>query len=130
MRATMRSCLPSLIIFAWIMLAPGANLANAADSDSAPNVVFILADDLGWADIGYHDSDTITPNIDRLAAGGTRLEQHYVWPTCSPTRVALLTGREPSRFGVLEPLGDDGRLPPDTVTLAGALRSRGLNELS
>ncbi len=122
----MRSCLPKLIAFAWILLAMEADLARAANADSLPNVVFILADDLGWADIGYHNSDTLTPSIDHLAAGGTRLEQHYVWPTCSPTRVALLTGREPSRFGVLEALlTGNGHLPPDIVTLPGALRSRG-----
>jgi arylsulfatase A-like enzyme len=96
-----------------------------ADEEIAqPNILLILADDLGWADIGFHESDTLTPNIDRLANGGVRLEQHYVWPTCSPTRVALLTGREPSRFGVLTPLGDGG-LPPETVTLPASLRDCG-----
>ncbi len=132
MRMIMRNRWSQSIAFAKLVLALGAALANAvastanaADSDRPPSIVFILADDLGWADIGYHRSDTITPNIDRLAASGTRLEQHYVWPTCSPTRVALLTGREPSRFGVFSPLGDDGRLPPDTVTLATALHDRG-----
>ncbi|MCA9212442.1 MAG: sulfatase-like hydrolase/transferase [Planctomycetales bacterium] len=107
------------------LLVSHVALAAEAEQPRKPNVLFILADDLGWADIGYHDSGTSTPNIDRLAANGVKLEQHYVWPTCSPTRVALLTGREPSRFGVLTPLGDDGRIPADTVTLATALRSRG-----
>jgi len=113
------------IFMAILLILLAGRAALAAEADGGPNFLFILADDLGWADIGYHDSDTLTPNIDRLAAHGVRLEQHYVWPTCSPTRVALLTGREPSRFGVLTPLGDDGRLPPDTITLPGVLRSRG-----
>ena len=108
-----------------ILTALVGTMCHAQDSPPPPNVVFLLADDLGWADIGFHESDTVTPNIDQLAAGGVRLSQHYVWPTCSPTRVALLTGREPSRFGVLTPLADDGRLPPDTVTLPLALRDRG-----
>ncbi len=116
-------CLHVFLAILSTLLAAGA--VSAADSGGGPSILFLLADDLGWADVGYHDSDTLTPNLNRLAAGGARLEQHYVWPTCSPTRVALLTGREPSRFGVLTPLADDGRLPADTVTLAGALRSRG-----
>jgi arylsulfatase A-like enzyme len=89
-----------------------------------PNIVFIIADDLGWADIGYHGSEIETPNLDRLAKQGVRFEQHYVMPTCTPTRVGLMTGRYPSRYGVLSPaygkIFDD-----DTVTLAEALRKSG-----
>lgn len=106
----------------------GTSWATDVESAEAererPNILFLLADDLGWADVGFHDSDKLTPNIDRLAATGVRLEQHYVWPTCSPTRVALLTGREPSRFGVYTPLGDVG-IPATTMTLPAALRDSG-----
>jgi len=89
-----------------------------------PNILFIIADDLGWADIGYHGSEIQTPNLDRLAKQSVRFERHYVMPTCTPTRVGLMTGRYPSRYGVVSPaygkiFGDD------TVTLAGALRSCG-----
>ena len=90
------------------ILAPWGGAATTAEADGPeprPNIIVILADDLGWADIGYHDSDVRTPVLDRLAAEGVRLERHYVYPTCSPTRVALLSGRFPSRFGVLSPLG-------------------------
>lgn len=94
--------------------------SDAADTPARPNVIFILADDLGWADVGYHGSEIRTPNLDRLAAAGARLQRHYVYPTCSPTRVALLSGRFPSRFGVLIPLasttkmkGADARLPQE-----------------
>ena len=90
-----------------------------------PNMVFILADDLGWADIGYHDSDIRTPHLDKLAAEGTRLEQYYVYPTCSPTRVALLSGRYPSRFGVLAPLGATTKMRGDDALLAHSLRNLG-----
>ena len=65
-----------------------------------PNVVILLADDLGWADVGYHGSDIETPNIDALAAGGVRLERLYVSPICTPTRAALMTGRDSLRLGV------------------------------
>ena len=89
-----------------------------------PNIIFIIADDLGWADIGYHGSEIQTPNLDRLARQSVRFARHYVMPTCTPTRVGLITGRYPSRYGVLSPaygkIFDD-----DTVTLAGALRSCG-----
>jgi len=105
-----------------ILVAPLAAQPRAADR---PNIVFILADDLGWHDIGYHQSDVMTPHIDRLAAGGIRLNQHYVYPVCSPTRVGFLTGRGPSRFGVLTPLGDKKVLPHDLLTLPRGLQRAG-----
>ena len=58
-----------------------------------PNIVFVLADDYGWNDIGYHGSEIKTPNLDALAAGGVKLENYYVQPICSPTRSQLLSGR-------------------------------------
>ncbi|MCC5930172.1 MAG: arylsulfatase [Cyclobacteriaceae bacterium] len=68
-----------------------------------PNIIVILPDDLGWADVGYHGSEIKTPNIDKLAKTGKILQQQYVMPTCTPTRVALMTGKYPSRYGVLSP---------------------------
>ncbi len=65
-----------------------------------PNVVILLADDLGWADVGYHGSDIQTPNIDRLAKEGMRLERFYATPFCTPTRAALMTGKDPIKLGV------------------------------
>ena len=106
-------------------LAGGA-LTRAAMStaNKKPNIVFILADDMGWADIGYHGSLIQTPNLDRLARDGVRLEGHYVMPTCTPTRVGLMTGHYPSRYGVVSPaygkIFDD-----DTMTLPAVLRAGG-----
>ena len=57
-----------------------------------PNIIFILADDMGYNDIGYHNSDVISPSIDGLARNGITLEQNYVQPRCTPSRAALLTG--------------------------------------
>ena len=68
-----------------------------------PNILIILADDMGWADVGYHGSDVRTPNIDKLAKTGIMFQQHYVMPTCTPSRVSLMTGLYPSRYGVLGP---------------------------
>lgn len=101
--------------------------ATAADLPTRPNVVFVISDDQGWADMGYHGSDVLTPNLDRLAAGGVRLNQNYVYPTCSPTRAAVLSGRNPSRFRIYGPIAGRSThaLPTDIVTLPKALRERG-----
>ena len=85
----MKSC----IVLGVVPLLFAPTGALQAGSTSNPNIVVIVADDLGWADVGYHGSPIRTPNLDRLAAGGVRLEQHYVAPVCSPPRTALLTGR-------------------------------------
>ena len=77
-----------------------ASLVKQRTSKAPPNVVIILADDLGWADVGYHGSDIKTPNIDRLAKEGMRLERFYATPICTPTRSALMTGRDPIKLGV------------------------------
>ena len=65
-----------------------------------PNIVYIMSDDQGWKDVGFHGSDIRTPNIDRLAADGARLEQFYAQPMCTPSRAALMTGRYPHRYGL------------------------------
>src|SRR5262245_11673532 len=65
-----------------------------------PNIVFILADDLGGADVGWRGSAIKTPALDKLAAGGAKLDAFYVQPVCSPTRAALMTGRYPMRHGL------------------------------
>lgn len=73
------------------------------DTAKKPNIIVIIPDDLGWADVGYHGSEIKTPNIDKLAKTGMRLNQHYVMPTCTPTRVSLLTGKYASRYGITGP---------------------------
>ncbi|MFC1558377.1 sulfatase-like hydrolase/transferase [candidate division KSB1 bacterium] len=90
-----------------------------------PNVIIIVADDTGWNDVGYHGSEIKTPNIDRLARENVEFDQFYVYPVCSPTRACLLTGRPPSRHGIVSPLGDEPGLPKGTVTLAGLLGRNG-----
>src|SRR5215471_14131831 len=72
----------------------------AAKITGKPNILYIVADDLGWKDVGFHGSDIKTPNLDKLAAGGAKLEQFYVQPMCTPTRAALMTGRYPFRYGL------------------------------
>ena len=74
---------------------PAANFYRTSRSSrtTKPHIVFILADDYGWNDIGYHGSEIKTPNLDELAAGGVKLENYYVQPVCSPSRSQLLSGR-------------------------------------
>lgn len=95
-----------------------------ADQPPPPNFVFIMADDLGWADVAFHGGNTPTPNLDRLAREGLELTEHYVAPVCSPTRSALLTGRCWSRFNVTTP-SNALCLPWETVTVARALKQVG-----
>lgn len=94
-------------------------LASLSAADR-PNIVFIMADDLGWADVAFHHGNVPTPNLDRLAAEGVELTQHYVCPVCSPTRSALLSGRYATRFNVTNPQNERA-YRWDTVTLARAL---------
>lgn len=72
----------------------------AHPGDDAPNVVLVLLDDLGFAQLGCFGSDIPTPNIDRLAAGGLRYTNYHVTPLCSPTRASLLTGRNHHEVGM------------------------------
>lgn len=91
---TLHRTLTLVAAFACAALTP----AGAAEK---PNILYIVADDLGWKDVGFHGAiDIKTPNLDRLAAAGVRLEQFYVQPMCTPTRAALMTGRYPLRYGL------------------------------
>ena len=87
-----------------------------------------MADDLGWGDVGFHGSICRTPNIDRLARFGVELDQFYVCPQCSPTRLSLLTGRYSSRFGV-NAATNNPTMPLGTPTLASVLKDCGYKTL-
>lgn len=93
-----------------------------------PNIVILVADDLGWNDVGYRGSDIKTPCIDALAGEGIELDRFYVSPVCSPTRAGLLTGRYPQRYGFskysIKPWSDFG-LSPDEECLPQLLDKAG-----
>ncbi len=110
------------LLLLGLLLIPFGSLCAA--EASPPNIVFIIADDLGWADVAFHGGNAPTPHLDRLAKEGLELHQHYVAPVCSPTRAGLLTGRCWSRFGITTPTNELA-LPMDTVTLPRALKSKG-----
>ena len=106
-------------------LAPAAAAAATARH---PNVLILLADDLGWADVGYHGGPIATPAIDRLAAEGVRLERYYSDPICSPTRAALLSGRDALKLGIaydqIHPWYVNG-FAPDAYLVSDAFRAAG-----
>src|SRR5262249_43377238 len=77
------------------------SLAQERHAPKKPHIIHIVADDLGWKDVGFNGATDIrTPNLDALAAGGARFSQFYVQPMCTPTRAALMTGRYPFRYGL------------------------------
>ena len=116
-----------VVITTWL-LTPMAMLpaADVPTSATRPNILFIVADDLGWSDVGWHGGFSKTPNMDRLVREGIELDQHYVQPVCTPTRTALMSGRYPGRFGPHAMAPSNLRaMPVGTVTIASALKSLG-----
>eukprot|EP01048_Picozoa_sp_COSAG05_P023039 COSAG05_NODE_4832_length_1356_cov_0.990453_2_plen_158_part_00 len=109
--------------------------ARAAEERS-PSVLFVVADDLGWQDVGWRevapgkptDMQGATNFLDTLSAEGVKLDQNYVSPVCSPTRAQLLTGQYGVRLGfldVLTPITSPGHLPLDVPSLAEGIRAAG-----
>ena len=113
----------------WCLACLALPIALAASNAGRPNFVLILADDLGYADLGcYGATDIRTPNLDRLAKEGVRCTDFYAENVCTPARAALMTGAYPKRVGlhraVLPPNTTEG-LHPDEITLAELLKGRG-----
>ena len=134
----MKSLAILLITALLVLLAPAARAAAPAK----PNIVYIMADDLGWTDLACYGSKYYeTPNIDRLAAEGTKFTHGYTaGPNCQPTRAALLTGQYGPRTGVytvgniyrfnwqsrpLKPVENVGQLPLEKVTFPQQLQKAG-----
>ncbi|XP_077523166.1 arylsulfatase I-like [Amblyomma americanum] len=103
-------------------------LASAEKQSPPPHIVFIVADDLGWNDVSWHNEKMESPNLERLAREGVIMDQHYALPTCTPTRAALLTGRYPYKLGIqghgIRPLEPNG-LPLGVTTLPEELKRKG-----
>lgn len=118
------------ILITVLLMAVPASLHAAETPSSKPNIIVILADDLGWGHVGWQNPKVRTPHLDRLANAGVKLNRHYVAPVCSPTRVALMTGRYWSRFGCNDalPSGTDSKataMRPGTETIASSLKAAG-----
>ena len=113
-------------IFSAIALL--ASLVTLQAAASKPNILFIVGDDMGYADVGFHKcKDIPTPNLDALAASGVRFTSGYVsGPYCSPTRAGLLTGRYQTRFGhEFNPGGATSGMPVTETTIADHLKTGG-----
>ena len=112
-----------LWLCSWVI---GPLCAQVRAGGEAPNILFILADDLGHGDLGFTGGQLRTPVLDKLAARGVRLTQHYATPQCTPSRAALLTGLFPSRLGDHATKAYNGKVLPDSMpTLASLLREQG-----
>jgi arylsulfatase A-like enzyme len=100
----------------------------AAQTATRPNILYIVSDDQGWKDVGFHGSDIQTPSLDRLAREGARFEQYYSESMCTQARAALMTGRYPLRYGlqtaVIPSAGKYG-LATDEFLLPQALKDAG-----
>lgn len=107
----------------------GCSQQEDRSKDKAANIIYIMVDDLGYGDVGcYNEKIEYTPNIDRLAESGIRFtDYHSNGPVCTPTRISFLTGKYPSRFGPRfeSALGYKKGLPPDTYTVADAMKQAG-----
>ena len=112
-----RRCLVALALLSGIATLTACSwlLIQATDhpEQTQPNIVFILVDDMGFGDVGYLGSDIATPHLDRLARSGVQLNRNYVFPVCSPSRAALLTGHDPLAYGIDGALSDSDTLPVD-----------------
>jgi len=94
-------------VFVASFFTLGGTLTAAVEESAKPNIIFLLADDLGWGDLSCHGSSFVqTPNLDRLAREGTEFHQfNTTSPVCSPSRTGFLTGRLPARFGIHSAIG-------------------------
>lgn len=135
---------PSVFLIGLVMLGWGATTTQAEEAKSEarrPNIIFIMADDLGYTDVGCFGSRYYeTPNIDRLAQQGVRLLNHHHCQNCVPTRAALMSGQYGARTGVytvggidrfdwsqrpLRPVDNVEQLPLDRATIAQQIRTAG-----
>ena len=118
-----------------LALAAVVGFASAGLAADRPNILLILADDLGYSDLGCYGGEIATPNLDRLAASGLRFTQFYNCTRCCPTRASLMTGLYPHQAGVGDMLSDQGAPgyrgapQPNAVTIAEVLKAAGYRTL-
>ena len=112
-------------ILSVLILAASILTASLQAFGDQPNVIIVMADDLGWNDVGYHGSEIRTPSLDYLASQGVTLDQFHSQPTCTPTRAALMTGKAPQSLGIYRQFAknSDKGLPTNEITLADYLKS-------
>jgi arylsulfatase len=125
------SIMQSIRLAVLVSLVAMAAASGPASAQQKPNILFILADNIGYGDIGVYGGGELrgapTPRIDRLAAEGLRLTQFLVEPSCTPSRAALMTGRYSIRSGLslVAVEGTDISLPAREITMAEMLHDAG-----
>ncbi len=119
---TMRSLILSAVVFFILLLV---QCKSKISSDINPNIILLMADDLGWGDPSYTgNSISKTPVLDAMAAEGIRFNRFYASsPVCSPTRGSCITGRHPYRYGIF--FANKGHMRKEEFTLAEALKTKG-----
>ena len=113
----------NIIVAGSLILSLG--ISHARQQEKQPNIILVMADDLGWGDVGFNGNKVIkTPILDRLASEGVRMDRFYsAGPLSSPTRAGVLTGRNPFRTGVFS--ANEGILRPEEITLPELLQDAG-----
>src|SRR4051794_38077743 len=112
------------VVVGLSLLAVGPSAVARAPSRGKPNILVILADDVGYSDLGCQGGEIRTPNLDALAAGGVRFTNFYNSARCCPTRASLLTGVHPAQAGFPDMVG---RLPSRVMTIPEVLKAAGYN---
>jgi len=135
-RVSRRECVKVLAgAAAGTVVLPRVGFGQRGVSTRPPNIVLVMADDMGFSDIGCYGGEIATPNLDRLARGGLRFTHFYNNPRCCPSRASLLTGLYPHQAGVGHMVDDRGfpaylgHLNTSCVTIAEALRPAGYTTL-
>src|SRR5262245_21570995 len=120
-----RPLIIAVLLCVYLCAVPFAG-SNQAALQNRPNLVLIVADDMGWGDVRSHGNDRLdTPVLDRLAADGARFDRFFVSPVCAPTRASLLTGRYHPRTGVAWVTRGLETMRSEELTLAEVLRDAG-----
>ena len=116
------------LFFCWVLVSPSVADETKEEKDKRPNIILLLADDLGYCDLSCFGSPAVeTPNLDNLAADGIRFNRFYAASAvCTPTRASVLTGRYPLRFNITQHFKDKKRfLPESSTTMAELLKDAG-----
>ena len=119
---------PCSLLLATLFSVGCSQSPPEATASRPPNIVLILADDLGWSDVSFNGGEIATPNIDRIANENVRLDRFYVAPICTPTRTGLMTGHYPIRYGMMRGVVmayHDFGLDPGATLLPQALARAG-----
>lgn len=119
---------PTLLLLLLACFSQSCSSPEHRSFPSTPNIILMIADDLGYADLGCYEGLPATPNLDQLANGGIRFTDFYAAaPNCSPSRAGLLTGRSPSRIGIYNyiPAGHPMHLRTEEITIGELLKQKG-----